>query len=208
MRKGLISASICLLAALILPNTVIYARGKGKVTRPRRVSVAYRPINTPLFFPVEGALTGQYGENRRTHSHKGIDIAADPGTPIFAAGSGEVVTAGWVQGYGRTVVIQHADGRSTRYAHAERLLVIEGDLVEVGQQIATVGSSGNSTGPHLHFEILTTDGVSLDPLRILRFEQAVDQAGEAEMVEEALTSTGEARRTSRISTQPIDNPKP
>jgi murein DD-endopeptidase MepM/ murein hydrolase activator NlpD len=208
MRKGLISASICLLATLILSNSAIYANGKGKVTRPRRVSVASQPLSTPLFFPVEGKLTGQYGENRRNHSHKGIDIAADPGTPIFAAGSGEVVTAGWVQGYGRTVVIQHADGRLTRYAHAERLLVIEGDLVEVGQQIATVGSSGNSTGPHLHFEILTTNGVSLDPLRILRFEQAVDQAGESEMVEEAFTSTGDSRATGRISAQPIDSPKP
>ncbi|MBD2006462.1 MULTISPECIES: M23 family metallopeptidase, partial [Cyanophyceae] len=102
--------------------------------------------------------------------HKGIDIAAPIGTPIFAAASGVVVYARWNSGgYGNLVDIQHPDGSLTRYGHNSKLLVVEGQRVEQGEAIALMGSTGRSTGPHLHFEIRTMQGkVTVNPIALLR----------------------------------------
>lgn len=124
-----------------------------------------------LRMPVEGRISSSFGLRRDpVHGghkhHRGLDIAAPRGTPIEAAASGTVVFSGWRRGYGNTVTIEHADGRRTRYAHADELLVSRGDVVEAGQTIAKVGSTGRSTGPHLHFEVFEGD-VRVDPLRAL-----------------------------------------
>jgi murein DD-endopeptidase MepM/ murein hydrolase activator NlpD len=98
--------------------------------------------------------------------HEGIDFPAEVGTAIKAAASGTVVFAGVHPEYGKMVEIDHGNGLVSRYAHASRLLVKEGDLVVAGQRIATVGSTGRSTGPHLHFEV-RLNGVPQNPARFL-----------------------------------------
>ncbi|MCK9510232.1 MAG: M23 family metallopeptidase [Pigmentiphaga sp.] len=100
--------------------------------------------------------------NRRRAFHEGIDFAAPRGTPIYAAAGGVVLTAKYLRGYGNTVEIDHGDRLVTRYAHASRLLVKPGQVIKRGQQVATVGSTGRSTGPHLHFEV-RVDGQAADP---------------------------------------------
>jgi murein DD-endopeptidase MepM/ murein hydrolase activator NlpD len=98
--------------------------------------------------------------------HEGIDITAATGTPIRAAASGTVIHSGWLGGYGNLVVIDHGNGLATAYAHASALLVGVGQQVSQGQTIALVGSTGNSSGPHLHFEV-RVNGVAVDPLLYL-----------------------------------------
>ena len=107
------------------------------------------------------------GEQR---AHQGIDVDADFGTPIRAMTSGSVTFAGEQGGYGNLVVIDHGGGWETRYAHEEMVLVSVGDEVRPGDVIGTVGSTGRSTGPHLHFEI-RKDGQAVDPTPYLRGER-------------------------------------
>ncbi len=108
----------------------------------------------PISFawPLTGTITSGYGW-RKGEFHEGVDVAAERGTDICAARDGLVVFAGWSYGYGRTVKIDHGDGYSTLYAHASKTLVEVGEQVSAGQAIAKVGSTGRSTGPHLHFEV-------------------------------------------------------
>jgi murein DD-endopeptidase MepM/ murein hydrolase activator NlpD len=100
--------------------------------------------------------------------HKGIDIAAPVGTPVVAAAPGVVAKAGWNSGgYGNLVEIQHPDGSLTLYAHNNRILVRRGQEVTQGQQIAEMGSTGHSTGPHTHFEVHTTGRGAVNPIAFL-----------------------------------------
>jgi murein DD-endopeptidase MepM/ murein hydrolase activator NlpD len=103
--------------------------------------------------------------------HQGIDLAAPTGKPIYAAMTGQVVYSGWESGYGNSVVLQHGKGIKTRYAHCSRLLVKKGQLIPKGAEIARVGSTGHSTGPHLHFEVLVK-GIRKNPAWYFRFAQA------------------------------------
>lgn len=114
--------------------------------------------------PVTGRITSRFGavESIRDHTHKGIDIAATRGTPILSTASGTVTFAGWSSGYGYLVKINHGNGVETYYGHCSKLYVSAGDTVEAGEQIAAVGSTGNSTGNHLHFEI-RLDGKQVNP---------------------------------------------
>lgn len=114
--------------------------------------------------PVTGRITSRFGavESIRDHTHKGIDIAATRGTPILAAASGTVTFAGWSSGYGYLVKIDHGSGVETYYGHCSKLYVSAGDTVEAGDKIAAVGSTGNSTGNHLHFEI-RLNGAQVNP---------------------------------------------
>jgi murein DD-endopeptidase MepM/ murein hydrolase activator NlpD len=98
--------------------------------------------------------------------HTGIDISAHSGTPIKAAAGGEVVFAGWWGGYGNVVIIDHGGGISTLYAHCSAIYVRKGQSVSQGEVIAAVGSTGLSTGPHLHFEV-RKNGKPVDPLGYL-----------------------------------------
>lgn len=102
----------------------------------------------------------------RRSTHEGIDFMAPTGTPILAAAAGVVVDAKWHPGYGNMVEIEHNNKTTTRYAHASKLLVKPGDIVRLGQKIALVGSTGRSTGPHLHFEV-RVNGIPKNPNKFL-----------------------------------------
>lgn len=122
--------------------------------------------------PVDGVVSSKYGWrvhpiHKTRKFHEGLDIAAAEGTEIRAVQSGTVTFAGRRGGYGNTVEIRHADGTTTRYAHASRLHVRKGDHVEVGEAVADVGSTGQATGPHLHFEA-RREGKAVDPEAYLR----------------------------------------
>ena len=115
-----------------------------------------------MIMPVNGQITDNFGW--RTHPifnkqvfHNGIDIGADYGEEIHAAQSGTVISAGWVDGYGNTVMIDHGGGIVSLYGHNQSLAVSAGQTVAQGQVIAYCGSTGNSTGPHCHFEVLVND---------------------------------------------------
>lgn len=121
--------------------------------------------------PVAGRISSEFGNrfhpiDRRTKFHGGLDIAVPTGTLVSAAAEGTVVFAGKKGGYGNLVIIDHPDGRQTRYAHLASISVSEGNSVTKGQPIAFSGSTGKSTGPHLHFE-MRENGVVVDPRRIL-----------------------------------------
>lgn len=118
-------------------------------------------------WPAQGVLTSGYGW-RWGRLHGGIDIAAPVGTPVLAAASGEVVTAEWNSGgYGNLIKLKHLDGSVTVYAHNNRNLVVRGQRVKQGEQIAEMGSTGYSTGSHLHFEIHPKSQGSVNPLAFL-----------------------------------------
>jgi murein DD-endopeptidase MepM/ murein hydrolase activator NlpD len=114
-------------------------------------------------WPTTGVLTSRFGR-RWGKMHKGIDIAGPVGTPINSAADGVVVFAGWQSGYGNLVEIKHADGTTTRYGHNHRLLVSVGQTVAQGQQVSEMGSTGHSTGSHLHFEIRPNGGDAVNPI--------------------------------------------
>ncbi len=114
-------------------------------------------------WPTKGVFTSGYGW-RWGRMHKGIDIANNTGTPVVAARDGIVSFSGWSGAYGYLVEIAHSDGESTRYAHNSRLLVKKGQVIPRGARISLMGSTGRSTGPHLHFEIRRRGGAALNPL--------------------------------------------
>ncbi|MGA4797939.1 MULTISPECIES: M23 family metallopeptidase [Streptomyces] len=123
--------------------------------------------------PVDAGVTTPYrasGSSWSSGYHTGVDFSASSGTTVKAVGPGTVVSAGWSGAYGNEVVIQHTDGTYSQYAHLSSLSVSSGQSVSGGQQIGLSGSTGNSTGPHLHFEIRTSPnyGSDIDPLAYLR----------------------------------------
>jgi murein DD-endopeptidase MepM/ murein hydrolase activator NlpD len=118
-------------------------------------------------WPAAGPVTSGFGW--RTHPisgtrrfHAGIDIGAPAGAPVRAAGAGVVAAAGWRGGYGLTVEVDHGEGVTTLYAHLSSIAVRPGEPVATGQQLGAVGSTGASTGPHLHFEVRVQDS-PVDP---------------------------------------------
>ncbi|MET9803631.1 LysM peptidoglycan-binding domain-containing M23 family metallopeptidase [Streptomyces sp. NPDC006368] len=123
--------------------------------------------------PVSAGVSTPYrasGSMWSSGYHTGVDFTASSGTSVKAVGPGTVVSAGWSGSYGNEVVIKHADGNYSQYAHLSSLSVSSGQSVSGGQQIGLSGSTGNSTGPHLHFEIRTSPsyGSDIDPLAYLR----------------------------------------
>ncbi|HEY9644260.1 MAG TPA: peptidoglycan DD-metalloendopeptidase family protein [Coleofasciculaceae cyanobacterium] len=124
-----------------------------------------------MSYPSDGEITSGFGYRMHpilgyTRFHSGIDFGVDYGSPIHAADSGVVIFAGWYGGYGQAVIIDHGKNITTLYGHASALYVREGDSVQRGQVIAAVGSSGLSTGPHLHFEVRVS-GEPVEPLSYL-----------------------------------------
>ena len=157
------------------------AVSKLYVAPPKKVVVAKKQVNTSttisnnkvslgisLSRPVSGIITSRFGVNSsvRSSSHTGLDIATSLGTPVMAAASGTVSYAGWKGSYGKLAVITHENGIQTYYGHCNALYVTAGQTVAQGQTIAAVGSTGNSTGPHLHFEI-RVNGVAYNPQNYL-----------------------------------------
>ncbi len=122
----------------------------------------------PVLVPVRGHFISGFGYRNspihgHTHFHSGIDFAAPMGTPVYAANEGKVITAGWPEsGYGLQIEIAHGNGFVTKYAHLSRLDVQEGQRVKRGQLIGRVGSTGQSIGPHLHYEVIRR-GAKINP---------------------------------------------
>lgn len=147
----------------------------GSVLRrvgPRRILTelvlappAFQEERIALGWPVQGPVISTFGRRARGW-HAGIDISAEAGSTVLAAAPGTVLYSGWIRAYGQIVKIQHSGGSITLYAHNSKNLVEEGDEVEIGQVIATVGRSGHASGPHLHFEV-RRDGKAYDPLHVL-----------------------------------------
>ena len=118
-----------------------------------------------------GTVTSNYGHRTlrgRPDNHGGLDVGAAKGTPIYSCGDGVVESVGWCGGYGKLVKVRHSDGTVTYYGHCNSYTVRKGQRVRAGQQIATVNSTGNSTGNHLHFEV-KKNGRSVDPRRYFNF---------------------------------------
>lgn len=157
----------------------------GKIrdsTRPRIVpesvlnnKMVLNPVNSSdvveYEMPLTGRISSKFGSrfhpiDKKTKFHGGVDIAVPRGTPINSAADGVVTFAGKRGGYGNVVIVEHADGRETFYAHCDKLLVEKGQIVSGGELIAKAGSTGKSTGPHLHFE-LRENGKSIDPMKFL-----------------------------------------
>lgn len=139
-----------------LTSTALASRGNLSSSR-----------STSLLWPVLGTITSGWGYRTRFEKfHYGLDIAAPTGTPIKATCAGEVEFAGWRNGYGYCVFLNHGDGFKTAYGHASKLYVKKGQKVAAGESIAAVGSTGFSTGPHVHFEVRINDTL-VDPMTVL-----------------------------------------
>lgn len=133
-----------------------------------QLSAEIRPTGKPV---LSGYISSYFGErmdpfNGEEAFHKGLDFASDAGTDVLAVGQGVVTWAGPREGYGVLVEVNHGNGYVTRYAHNSRVMVSAGDTVQRGQAIAVVGSTGRSTGPHVHFEVLK-DGRQIDPMAFI-----------------------------------------
>lgn len=144
-----------ILKETILSNPITQIVVKGTKEPPPKKGTG------TFIMPTRGTLTSRFGQ-RWGRLHKGIDLAANTGTAIKAADGGTVTYAGWKGTYGYMVEIDHGGNFKTRYAHCSKIYVKQGDKVYQGQTIAAVGNTGNSTGPHLHFEVLK-NGVPQDP---------------------------------------------
>jgi murein DD-endopeptidase MepM/ murein hydrolase activator NlpD len=144
-----------------------YTNGsEGELYHPGDSNTPVRAGETTIGFswPASGTVTSRFGR-RWGRMHKGIDIAGPVGTPINAAADGIVVASGWSSGgYGNLVEVRHNDGTTTRYGHNSRLSVAVGQVVRQGQQVAEMGSTGHSTGSHLHFEIRPSGGSAVNPI--------------------------------------------
>jgi murein DD-endopeptidase MepM/ murein hydrolase activator NlpD len=146
-----------------IESSVLGAMPPSQVARAPVASV--RKSSGQLRWPLRGVLYARFGRKGKS-PHDGIDLAAPAGTPVRTAAEGSVLFAGPQQGYGLLVIIEHAHGLVTVYAHNRDLRVRTGQQVRDGQVIATVGESGKTSGPHLHFEV-RQDGAPVDPLEIL-----------------------------------------
>lgn len=136
----------------------------GSVNTKLTTSSAKTSLGISLIRPVSGTITSRFGasSSMRKSSHTGLDIATSTGTPIVAAAAGTVTFSGYKGSYGNMIVISHGNGVQTYYGHCSKLYVSAGTTVSQGQTIAAVGSTGNSTGPHLHLEV-RINGVAHNP---------------------------------------------
>src|SRR5262249_970426 len=122
---------------------------------------------TPSLMPINGWLSSPFGYRRHPldgsfRLHAGVDIAAEPGTPVRAPADGIVIFSGYKEGYGKVVVINHGYGIQTVFGHNSKLFVTQGERLKRGEKISEVGSTGRSTGPHLHYEI-RKNGIPINP---------------------------------------------
>lgn len=183
-------ASVAVLAMAAAPSPEPYvevAEAEAAVPVPPPVTAEARPAGPmtrliAFVTPLKGyAINSAYGLRRlageaRARRHKGVDIAAPQGTSVFVASEGEVMRTGYdANGYGRFIEVRHPNGMSTLYAHLSRVDVARGDRLGSGERIGLVGSTGRSTGPHLHFEV-RRDHAQVNPTSVLgqEFEIEVD----------------------------------
>lgn len=140
----------------------------GSVNTATTISGTKVSLGISLIKPVSGIISSRFGARSsiRSSAHTGLDIATSTGTPVSAAASGTVTFSGWKGSYGKLIVVTHSNGVQTYYGHCSQLYASVGQTVSQGQKIAAVGSTGNSTGPHLHFEI-RVNGVAYNPQNYL-----------------------------------------
>ena len=150
----------------MLSENVIKPARDQVIVKGSRLIVASRQGGSKLGWPTEGKINSDYGR-RWGRQHTGLDIDGNKGEPIAASADGRVISAGWDGGYGNAVVISHGNGLVTKYAHMSKIEVEPGQRISRGDLIGLVGSTGNSTGPHVHFEVIL-DGTFQNPLRFLR----------------------------------------
>lgn len=157
--------------SFITLKTVLSDTAGLQVRQMQQVSAQYASSTTPSIWPAYGTITSNFGYRGNpigggTGFHEGLDIAVDYGTPVQATAAGEVTAAGWVDGYGNLVEVDHGNGFVTRYGHNSMVLVVVGQTVHTGDILALAGSTGRSTGPHVHYEV-RVQGTPTDPLLFL-----------------------------------------
>jgi murein DD-endopeptidase MepM/ murein hydrolase activator NlpD len=155
------------------PELLGQAARKAKqieIQREKRARERAQRSSGDMFTPTRNyrntAFFGQAGGSWSSGHHTGLDFAAATGTPVFAALAGKVVEAGWGGAYGNHIIVRHDNGVETLYAHLNSTAVAKGERVLRGQRIGAVGSTGNSSGPHLHFEVIK-NGTQRDPAAFL-----------------------------------------
>lgn len=143
-------------------------KSTGTVNTATNISGTKVALGISLSKPVSGIISSRFGvrSSIRSSAHTGLDIATSTGTPVKAAAAGTVTFAGWKGSYGNLMVVTHSNGVQTYYGHCSKLYLSAGATVSQGQTIAAVGSTGNSTGPHLHFEI-RVNGIAYNPQNYL-----------------------------------------
>ena len=181
-------ASVAVLAMAAAPSPEPYfaaAEAEPAVPEAPPVTAVARPAGPmtrliAFVTPLKGyAINSAYGLRRlageaRARQHKGVDIAAPQGTSVFVASEGEVARTGYdAGGYGRFIEVRHPNGMSTLYAHLSRIDVARGDRLSSGERIGLVGSTGRSTGPHLHFEV-RRDNAQVNPTSVLGQEFEIE----------------------------------
>ena len=157
--------------SFITLKTVLSDTAGQQVREMQQLSKQYQASNYPSIWPVNGTITSNFGYRGNpigggTGFHEGVDIAVDYGTPVRVTASGKVTMAGWVDGYGNLVEVDHGGGFDTRYGHNSMLLVVVGQEVKTGDIISLAGSTGRSTGPHVHYEV-RVNGTPTDPMLFL-----------------------------------------
>lgn len=164
--------------SVLVNDIIIISRASDEATTPVGLPTAVPRAaagvaSIPSIWPVTGPLTDGFGVRGNpfggssSEFHKGQDISAPRGTPVRATADGYVVIAGWKRGYGWVVYINHDNGVSTRYGHLSRIDVMEGQTIKQGEQLGLVGTTGRSTGPHLHYEVRINDQ-PINPIPYLR----------------------------------------
>ena len=157
--------------SFITLKTVLNDSAGVQIRQIQQSSQQRTASTTPSIWPVEGTISSYFGYRSNpigggSGYHEGLDIAVDYSTPVRATAAGDVTIAGWVDGYGNLVEIDHGNGFVTRYGHNSMLLVVEGQHVQAGDIVALAGSTGRSTGPHVHYEV-RVQGTPTDPLLFL-----------------------------------------
>lgn len=187
VRVGQVDANTTRMVVELSPDVTINPQqlklkskqpGKWSMQLPQNIAAIDLNSVSNFALPITGAVISS-GFGWRVHPitgerrlHKGVDFAAPTGTPIFAAADGVVTDAGWTDGgYGNIVELRHGDGSVTLYAHTNRVYVSKGQVVNKGQAIAEVGTTGRSTGPHLHFEVQPDGKTAVDPMDYLQMHQ-------------------------------------
>lgn len=170
--KDMTSVEDAVAKLYVKPKNVVVASNKkastGTANTATNISVSKVNLGVSLVKPVSGTISSRFGARSsiRSSAHTGLDIATSIGTPIKAAASGTVTFSGWKGSYGYLMVVTHSNGVQTYYGHCSKLYYNAGQTVSQGQTIAAVGNTGNSTGPHLHFEI-RINGVAYNPQNYL-----------------------------------------
>lgn len=159
--------------------------------------VLQEPLMPMVVTSVYGVRHDPIHGGRRFHA--GIDVGAPEGTPVFASAGGLVIYAGWQGGYGLHVVLDHGDGVRTHYSHLDEVFVKVGQVVQPREVVATVGTSGRSTGPHLHFAVTNAEGRFLDPLAVLFTPFPVNVVDEEKREDRPVSRAKRKRRGQRVA---------